>query len=417
MDQKKAFEILKKGYNVYLTGAAGSGKTYLLNKYIEYLKKNKIGVAKTASTGIAATHMDGMTIHSWSGLGVNDSMDAKKIKKIKTQRRMQKRFEKTKVLILDEISMLHHYQLDLLDKICKSFKDPFLPFGGLQVVLSGDFFQLPPVSKGDDSAKFVVNSKIWSEADLKICYLDKSYRQKDDKMMFILNSIRERKVGQETVDLLNSRTGKRVEGKVEPTWLFSHNLDVDAMNITELKKIDEPAFRYKMKLSGNKYLTQTLKKNCLSPEELYLKKGAKVMFVKNNFEKGYVNGTVGTVTGFNKDGFPKVETENGKVILALPEEWIMEDEGGDILALAEQIPLRLAWAITVHKSQGMTLDAVEMDLSRVFEYGMGYVALSRCARLDGISLLDFNQMALEVNPAVHELDKDLKKQSENQANL
>lgn len=412
MNQKTAFEILKKGHNVFLTGPAGSGKTYLLNKFIEYLKKNGIPVAKTASTGIAATHMNGMTIHSWSGMGINRNMDEKQIKRLKGFRKMQRRFEKTEVLIIDEISMLHDYQLDLLNKICKSFKDPFLPFGGLQVILSGDFFQLPPVSKGDDPSRFVIYSGAWKEADPRVCYLDKLYRQRDENILRVLNDIRERNISRKTVELLNSRANSEIKGVENPTRLFTHNANVDELNHRELAKLEEEPLAYSMEEEGPENLVKGLKKSCLAPEKLRLKKGAKVMFVKNNFDKGYVNGTTGTVAGTNREGFPKVKTFEGREIQVMPESWIIEDETANVLASVRQVPLRLAWAITVHKSQGMTLDAVENGLSKSFEYGMGYVALSRCGKLEGMKLLGINRMALEVDPKVFEIDKLLKELSE-----
>jgi hypothetical protein len=411
MEQKKALEILKSGQNAFVTGPAGSGKTYLLNQFIAYLRKKKIRVAKTASTGIAATHMNGLTIHSWSGMGIYDSIDNQIIKSLKKQDRLVKRLGKTEVLIIDEVSMLHDFQLDMLDKICKAFKDPFLPFGGLQIVLSGDLFQLPPISRGDDPVRPVIHSRAWQEADLQVCYLDKQYRQDDKIMLKVLNAIRERKIDKEIKDILKTRENKEIKNVENPTRLFSHNANVDDLNNIELNKVEGDCFRYNMKSTGYQNVVKALKRGCLAPDKLYLKKGAKVMFVKNNFEKGYVNGTTGVVAGFDKSGFPIVKTHIGEKILAEPERWVAEAEDGFFLGEIKQIPLRLAWAITIHKSQGMTLDGAEMDLRETFEYGMGYVALSRCRRLDGIKLLGFNEMALQVDPEIFKIDAQLKKLS------
>ena len=147
MTQNDALEILKMGHSVLLTGAAGSGKTHTLNTYIEYLKKNNVGVAVTASTGIAATHLGGTTIHSWSGLGIRDVLSPYEMDALEQRSYLWKRYHATRVLIIDEISMLHHFQLDLIDKLCRAFKRINTPFGGMQVVFCGDFFQLPPISR------------------------------------------------------------------------------------------------------------------------------------------------------------------------------------------------------------------------------------------------------------------------------
>jgi len=409
MNQQTALDILKLGCNVFLTGPAGSGKTYLLNQYIEYLKSKKIGVAVTASTGIAATHLDGQTIHSWSGLGIKDELGKNDLAKLSRKKHYRQRFSKTKVLIIDEISMLHAHQLDIVNRICKNFKEPLLPFGGLQVILCGDFFQLPPVIKENKKAKFVVESLAWHEMKPQICYLNEQYRHEDTDMTKILNSIREDEVSDEIFDLLLTRENKSVAmSDIKPTRLFTHNADVDAINNLELGKIKEKSTAYQMFTKGEEKLVKVLKKGCLAPERLVLKKGAVVMFVRNNFDRGYVNGTLGKITGFDENKLPIVRTFSGKNIIANPETWVIEDDDV-ILASVSQVPLRLAWAVTVHKSQGMTLDAAEMDLSKSFEYGMGYVALSRVRTLTGIKLLGINETALKINPEIYELDKELRK--------
>ncbi|MDP1883802.1 MAG: PIF1 family DEAD/DEAH box helicase [Candidatus Moranbacteria bacterium] len=414
MEQKTALEILKLGYNVFLTGPAGSGKTYLLKQYIDYLKSRDIGVAVTASTGIAATHMNGQTIHSWSGMGISETFNEADFAKLKKRGYQQERFKKTKVLIIDEISMLHAHQLDIVNSICKSFKEPFLAFGGLQVILCGDFFQLPPVTKSKEETRFVIESDAWREMDPKVCYLEEQHRQEDREMLKILNDIRSQSCDEKTKALLVSRANIEIGNTLRPTRLFTHNANVDAINALELGKIKGESKLFRMTENGNEYLVASVKKGCLAPEKLALKKGAVVMFVKNNFDRGYVNGTLGEVAGFDSKGMPIVDTVSGKTIVATPEKWSIE-ENDESLASVSQIPLRLAWAITVHKSQGMTLDAVEMDLSKSFEYGMGYVALSRVRTLSGIKLLGINERALQVNPKVLALDKLLAESSQNNA--
>ena len=411
MQQKTALDILKMGENVFLTGPAGSGKTFVLNQYIKYLKQKEISVAITASTGIAATHLNGQTIHSWSGLGVKDQLTEKDLARMKKKFFYRRRFSKTKVLVIDEISMLSAHQLDLIDKICRFFKYPMLPFGGLQVILCGDFFQLPPISRGNQKAQFATEATAWDELNPKICYLNEQHRQEDQSMLEILNAIRADQVDAKILKSILSRKNQEIKkNKVRPTRLFTHNANVDAINQQELGKIKGKSLNYKMYSDGNEALTGMLKRSCLTPEELVLKKGAMVMFVKNNFEKGYVNGTLGKIVDFEKTRLPVVETFNGETITAGPEIWSIEEDD-KVLAFISQIPLRLAWAITVHKSQGMTLDAAEIDLAKSFEYGMGYVALSRVRSLQGIKLLGLNETALAVDPQISKLDKILKDMS------
>jgi len=413
MTQKEAIDILKLGHNVFLTGPAGSGKTFLLNKYIDYLKDNRVNVGITASTGIAATHVNGRTIHSWSGFGIKNKLTQKDMEKLSNSQVLKLRILTTKVLVIDEISMLHAHQLDLVNKICKKIRNSYLPFGGLQIVLCGDFFQLPPVERSGKKPHFVNESKAWSEMDVKVCYLDKyQHRHKDENFIKLLNEMRENNVSVSSKKLLLERLYKSVNTFIKPVKLYTHNADVDAINSFELKKIKAKERIYEMTSDGPKNLVDSLKKWCLAPERLTVKRGAVVMFVKNNFDRGYINGTLGKIVGFNKeDGYPVVKVVSGKRIPAYPESWKIEEDD-EVKAQISQIPLRLAWAITVHKSQGMTLDIAEMDLSKSFDYGMGYVALSRVRSFNGIKLIGVNRLALQVSKEVIELDKYLHKMSE-----
>lgn len=412
MTQEEALKILKSGQNVFLTGPAGSGKTYVLNQYIKYLKKKKIKHGVTASTGIAATHLNGITIHSWCGIGIKDKLDEKDILHITSKFELIMRFLNNKVLIIDEISMLHAYRLDMVDVVCKAFKRSTEPFGGMQIVMCGDFFQLPPVTRGNEDGRFAYKSNVWNEMDLKICYLEEQHRQSDDKILKILNDIRTNNVTEETIAYLETRYYKSISGFDTPTKLFTHNIDVDRINNFELEKIKEEPHEYKMTSSGPRELVEVLKKGCLAPENLVLKKGALVMFVKNKFAAGYVNGTLGKVVGFDDEDHPIVEIKGEKHIYVAAESWAIE-EREIVKAQIDQLPLRLAWAITVHKSQGMSLDAAEIDLSKSFVPGMGYVALSRVRTLDGMKLTGLNGTALKVNEEVLEMDEEFKRLSDN----
>lgn len=406
MQQEKALAILKSGKNVFLTGSAGTGKTYVLNEYINYLRERKVPVAVTASTGIAATHMNGMTIHSWSGIGIKEHLTQGNLVTMKTKKYLKKNLEKAKILIIDEISMLHKNQLNLVDKVLRYFKGNHQPFGGIQVVLSGDFFQLPPIGNYAEKSrdKFSFMSEAWVNANFTICYLTEQYRQSDSNLNGILNEIRNGKVSKHSLQMLKKATQNTLKSKEEPTKLFTHNVDVETINAEYLLELEGRTKTFKATSKGNKKLIETLKNAVLANENLQLKIGAKVMFVKNNAEKGFVNGTLGMVTGFSEEGFPKVKLSNGRIITVEREDWSIQDDYNKVLASYSQFPLRLAWAITVHKSQGMTLDEAEIDLSKTFERGQGYVALSRLKRIENLRLNGFNEMALKVDALAHKAD-------------
>lgn len=404
MLQDEALDILKLGHNVYLTGAAGSGKTYVLNEYIQYLRKHGIVVGVTASTGIAATHMNGMTIHSWAGLGIGESID---IERIMAKTSLKKRMAETRVLIIDEVSMLDGHVLDAVDAITRAFKDSTKPFGGLQVVLSGDLFQLPPVTKFGEPF-FAFQSAAWQSMSLKICYLEEQHRQDDDNLLSILNAIRSNNVDEAHFEELSERIKPAPEGE-DIIKLYTHNAHVDDINRTELRKLETKTKTYTMTNRGRKSAVESLINRCLAPEELVLKLDAEVMFVANNPAKQFYNGTLGKVVAFSDDGRPIVQTREHRITVD-EHTWKTED-GDKTIAEITQLPLRLAWAITIHKSQGMSLDAAEVDLSKSFEPGMGYVALSRVRSLDGLYIKGINNMAMVVNPLILELDGQLKARS------
>jgi hypothetical protein len=406
MKQEEALAYMKTGKNIFLTGSAGTGKTHILNQYIKYLRERKVPVSITASTGIAATHIKGQTIHSWCGMGIKDEMTDQQIEHLKSRKYLLDKIANTRVLIIDEISMLHKKQLDLVNRIMKQVRLDPRPFGGIQVIFSGDFFQLPPVGLPEETIreKFSFMSSAWLEAALVICYLEKQYRQTEDKLKTILEEIRSGNVSEYSRDLLKE-TSPNSDSIKESTQLYTHNFDVDQVNKQYLMNLEGEGKVYSAITKGKGNLIENLKKSVLADRFLELKEGAKVMFVKNNFEKGYMNGSIGIVTGFNNENVPVVTLLNGRTIFAEEEIWSIEDESGKTLASFKQIPLRLAWAITVHKSQGMTLDEACVDLSKTFEKGQGYVALSRLTSIEGLKLIGFNDIALEAEELSLKADK------------
>ncbi|MCA9360546.1 AAA family ATPase [Candidatus Nomurabacteria bacterium] len=409
MTQERALDILKTGANVFLTGEPGAGKTYVINKYVAWLEAAGLNVAVTASTGIAATHIGGMTIHSWSGFGIKGELTPYDLEQIAGRERLVKRMKKAHVLVIDEISMLDGRGLDMVDQILRTVLQKPEPFGGLQVVCIGDFFQLPPVTRQGDMMRYAFESNAWLNMKPLVCYITEQYRQEDEMLLGLLGSIRRNEIEEEHYTLLNEQKEIAYE-QIEPTRLYTHNADVDAVNTQKLAQLPGAVRKFKMEGRGRKPLIEGLAKNCLSPELLELKEDAMVMCTKNNFEQGYVNGTLGRVVRFD-EGYPVIETTEGKEILMKTTTWEMAEDG-KILAQIEQLPLRLAWAITVHKSQGMSLDAAEIDLSKAFVYGQGYVALSRVRSLDGLKVLGMHPNALQVDPKVIMQDAKFHKEAE-----
>lgn len=520
MKQSTALDILKSGKNVFLTGSAGAGKTYTLNQYLHYLRARDIHVAVTASTGIASTHMNGMTIHSWSGIGILDELTPKDIARIKKRATVTERMQKTHVLIIDEISMLHKKQFDLINQILQEVRNNLLPFGGVQVIVAGDFFQLPPVGERGETnkEKFAFMSQAWLDADFQICYLTEQYRQtvKADETYFeptktdepldqyhgldlnaILNQIRSQNFTADIVPALEATTRHTLDGNC--TRLYTHNFNVQSINDEELEKLTTPAMTYMGFGLGEEKLVETLKKSVRNSPDLTLKLGAKVMFIKNNSDLNVSNGTMGEIVDFvrviedkdkleaknnlekrtklalelaekqanaigdlfaenslsqeqtekveektvaksenlekendkendqtdNKsdeqeiklsaEKYPVVLLNDGRKVIAEQDVWQVEDEEGEIIAAYYHIPLTLAWAITIHKSQGMTLESAEIDLSKTFEKGQGYVALSRLKRLSGLRLLGMNDMTFQLDSLALGADKRFIALSEAQA--
>ncbi len=412
MTQSEALKILKTGANVFLTGEPGSGKTYVINEYVRYLKRAKVEVAVTASTGIAATHLGGMTIHSWSGIGIHKFISSWDMDRITSNQRIYKRARCTKVLVIDEISMLDSKTLECVDLVCREIKQISEPFGGIQTVFVGDFFQLPPVVRETEEPEFAFTSKIWQEINPIICYLSEQHRQEDKIFLEILSSLRRNTITEVHRSLLEKRCLSDSESLSQNiTKLFTHNEDVDRINLSELERILGETHVFEMTCSGRKSLVEQLKKGCLSPEKLLLKKGASVMFTKNSSKGSFVNGTLGNVVDFeNHTNYPIVKTQRGRNILAEPMDWTI-DEHGKILCKISQIPLRLAWAMTVHKSQGMSLDAAFVDLRSSFVKGQGYVALSRVRTLSGLYLFGWNNTALKIHPQVLARDEEFRELS------
>lgn len=436
MRQTDALRILNAGANVFLTGAPGAGKTYVLNQFVKQARQRGASVAVTASTGIAATHLNGQTIHSWSGVGVAQVMTDTLLKQIKTRR--GKRIRATDILVIDEISMMHAWLFDMVDQACRVVRRSPEPFGGLQVVMSGDLFQLPPVSNtrrdrelvapppelvamreryakaGRNPNGFVTDSLVWPELNPIVCYLTEQHRQDTGQLLDVLTDIRQGTVTDTDRQALDTRIGVEPAGDDVAISLYPNNRQADALNDSKLAQINEPEHRFEAESSGQVSLIKRLKSTMLAPEMLSLKVGAAVMALRNDTNQQYVNGSLGTVVDFvstTEGEYPMVDFENGHTVIMQPAAWEMMD-GETVLASVKQVPLRCAWAITIHKSQGMTLDRARMDLRRTFAPGMGYVALSRVESMDGLYLDGINERAFLVSPEAVRLDGILRERSQ-----
>ena len=407
MDQGLALEIMLSGESVLLTGPAGAGKTFVLNQFIRLAKNEGKHVSVTATTGLAATHLGGTTIHSWSGIGVSDHVPQGFAEHVAKGRR--EIIEKTDVLIIDEISMLHDYRLDMVDEICRLVRRKDVPFGGIQLIMSGDFFQLPPINKGDSRAGgFVVHSNVWKEMDPTICYLQEQHRQDDEELLGILNALRAGDIRRHHAEALLARVDESPPEDTVLTELHTVNVDVDRINEAKLDQLSGDELFYTQTTTGSENYVENLQRSVLAPATLRLKQNALVMAVKNSNDRRYANGSIGTVVEFEPDTeYPVVEFRNGHRVSMSPDTWELRD-GDKKRAGITQIPLRLAWAITVHKSQGMTLDAARIDLRKAFVEGMGYVALSRVKNLNSLYLSGINRMALAVSEDAQNIDDTLR---------
>ncbi|MDA0902052.1 MAG: PIF1 family ATP-dependent DNA helicase [Proteobacteria bacterium] len=417
-EQKEVVYAVEDGENIFVTGSAGTGKSYLL----QYLRKNysNHGLHITASTGVAAVNIGGQTLHSWSGIGLGNLPIEQLIKNLFSAKfsRVRRKIKLAKMLAIDEVSMISPKIFDLINELLKAVRQSDKPFGGLQLILFGDFLQLPPVYRNEivsNDYQFCFHSQAWQELNPKTFILKTAFRQQDQSFVKLLNNIRVGQVDDEDIEVLKSRFNVTdTQNHIKPTILVSHNSQVDNINQFELNKIPRESHIFKGSFFGDKNKFDFLRKNCIASEKLELKVGAQVMMLKNTYQKdSIINGSLGVIRDFStKRGYPIVEFQNGKVITIAPEEWLLEkfdQEKNKTIVEAgfEQIPLILSWAITIHKSQGMTLDKIQCDLGRVFSEGQIYVALSRVKTLNGLYITDLNLSKIRANQQVTNFYKEL----------
>ncbi len=378
---------LDSGRNVFLTGMAGTGKSTLLRGLIE--ERGDV-VTITAATGIAALNVGGITVHRWSGMLLGpraDQSDAEYFKQLQKDHRFSVRagFDRVRdceVLVIDEISMLSGRTLQFLDFLCRALRRRDEPFGGIQIVATGDFLQLPPVRKNPAVPyDWAFLTKAWRDAAFAVIHLTKIHRQDEPDFTQALSAFRQGEIRGSDAATLHRRVVTFPDGNI--TRLYTHNVQVDKWNAYRLAELEGESRIFDAKLTGPEDQQQFLIKNLLTPQQLELKCGARVMFTVNSAEGGFVNGQTGIVLSWGSHHI--VVGSVGREIPVAPFQW-RYDERDPRSATFAQFPLRLSYALTIHKSQGLTLDSAYVDVRAAREPGQAYVALSRVRTLAGLHL-------------------------------
>ncbi|GAB1606439.1 ATP-dependent DNA helicase PIF1-like [Argonauta hians] len=395
-EQQKVLDIVIQGENVFFTGSAGTGKSFLLRRIIGSLPPEH--TFATASTGVAACFIGGTTLHAFAGIGCGDG-SIETCFQLASRQSVKQNWLKCRHLIIDEVSMVHKDYFDKLEAVARLICRNEKPFGGIQVIVCGDFLQLPPVTKKSDAKKFCFQSRAWQKCINVNMELTEVKRQEDPKFINILQNIRKGlcpdHVNEALQNTVNSFT--QLNG-IEATRLCTHKDDVNYINVNQLAKL-KGEYHVFSATCNNEYISEN--DRCPVEPKLKLKIGTQVMLTKNlDVQQGLVNGARGVVCSFDKEneGWPNVKFLSGRIECIRPMRWVIKSSSA--VTVWRQIPLKLAWAISIHKSQGMTLDFVEISLMRVFEAGQAYVALSRAKSLKGLRVLDFDRSCVRADPDV-----------------
>lgn len=411
--QQLAYDLVLTGKNVFITSQAGAGKSFLIKLiYAKYQDVKHIAI--TSTTGTSAILINGVTLHSYLGIGLGNSDVSSLYLMIQKRYNILRRWKDLEILIIDEISMLSPILFDKLENLARVIRRNTKPFGGIQLVLSGDYCQLPVVGESDS---FCFDAESWNACVDNIVYLTENFRQDDIIFKNCLNEIRLGNMSKETIDILKSRSNIKLTNEfgILPTKIYSLNKDVNAQNDKELQKLFskndnlqfyEYELEYEVLKKGLRNIDDIIYKACNCPFSLQLCVGAQVMLLYNlDIESKLVNGSRGIIIGFEND-LPRVKFINGITMIIDYKTWTLEENGTTILQWT-QIPLKVAFAVSCHKVQGITIDYAEVDLSNIFEYSQAYVALSRVRSLEGLSIKNFNIQCFKVNPRALDFYKNL----------
>ncbi|KAK9404365.1 ATP-dependent DNA helicase PIF1 [Crotalus adamanteus] len=416
-EQSRVLSAVLSGKNVFFTGSAGTGKSYLLKKIVASFPPN--GTYVTASTGVAACQIGGITLHAFAGIG-SGKAPLHQCLELAQRPRVRQQWLNCRCLIIDEISMVEGEFFDKLEAVARDVRKCEDPFGGIHLIICGDFLQLPPVAKDHRQPKFCFQAKSWRKCIHLNMELTEVRRQTDKEFISLLNAVRLGRWTEEVNRLLTQTVMQKVERDgILATRLCTHKDDVEFTNTMQLRQLSGQLRSFKA-VDSDPMLAKTLDAQCPVKSIIELKEGAQVMLTKNlDVSQGLVNGARGVVIGFETEGkgLPKVRFLCGVTNVIEFERLVFKGPAGTYLT-RQQIPLKLAWAISIHKSQGMTLDCAEVSLARVFESGQAYVALSRARSLASIRVLDFEAKVVRANPCVLRFYKELKRdQFLNQASL
>ncbi|XP_030061422.1 ATP-dependent DNA helicase PIF1 [Microcaecilia unicolor] len=408
-EQSLVLSAVLDGKNVFFTGSAGTGKSYLLKKIIGSLPPES--TYATASTGVAACHIGGTTLHAFAGIGSGKASLDQCID-LANRPGVRQHWLNCQHLVIDEISMVEGEYFDKLEAVARAVRRRDDPFGGIHLIICGDFLQLPPVMKVNEETKFCFQAKSWKKCIQLNMELTEVRRQTDKSFISILQAIRLGRCPEEvTFQLMKTATNKIERDGILATRLCTHKDDVELTNSRRLEQLPGEVRSYEA-LDSDPMLVKTIDAQSPVAQFIQLKKGAQVMLTKNlDVSRSLVNGARGVVVGFEPEGkgFPNVRFLCGITEIIKPECWIFKAHSGIVLS-RKQLPLKLAWSISIHKSQGMSLDCVEISLARVFECGQAYVALSRAQRLQGLRVMDFDPKVVRANPDVLQFYSRLRKE-------
>ncbi|XP_076982767.1 ATP-dependent DNA helicase PIF1 [Tamandua tetradactyla] len=398
-EQAAVLRAVLKGQSIFFTGSAGTGKSYLLKRILGSLPPT--GTVATASTGVAACHIGGTTLHAFAGIGSGQAPLAQCVA-LAQRPGVRQGWLNCQRLIIDEISMVEADLFDKLEAVARAVRQQNKPFGGIQLIICGDFLQLPPVTKGSQSPQFCFQAKSWKRCVPVTLELTEVWRQVDQTFISLLQAVRLGRCSDEVTRQLRATAVHRVgRDGIVATRLCTHQDDVALTNQRRLRELPGEVHSFEA-VDSDPDQARTLDAQCPASRQLQLKLGAQVMLVKNlAVSRGLVNGARGVVVGFAAEGrgLPQVRFLCGVTEIIRADRWTVQVSGGQLLS-RQQLPLQLAWAISIHKSQGMSLDCVEISLGRVFASGQAYVALSRARSLQGLRVLDFDPVVVRCDPRV-----------------
>lgn len=411
-EQKQVLQKIQSGENLLVTGQGGCGKSFLIKK----IKQLFPLTALTSTTGVAAVNIGGLTLHSWAGFGIHKQdpiIVANKLMTDSKKERYLNRIKQTKILVIDEISMMEADFIDFVNKVFQLVRNKFdQPFGGIQVLFFGDFLQLPPISKEKDingkflPPKFIFESKFWREFPIHVIELTKIFRQEDVEFCSLLQRVRKGVITIQDMNFLSTKNNIHITDE-NCVKIYCDNKTVDLINNNEVSKLlgESKKFIAKDFITNEDNLSyeevqllhNDLKQSCNAPEELILKIDTRVMMLRNTFiDLGIVNGSCGTITEFDEYGFPIVKFDNGESLTITKEDYELK-ENDELIAKRTQLPLRIAYALTAHKVQGATLDKIIVNCERMFFEAQIYVSLSRVKTPEGLYLINFSPKKIKAN--------------------